>query len=112
MPSKPRILIADDDLESLSILYLKLLHRQIKTEAVTNTGEVMHQIKQFKPHILVISTSLIDGDINLFCKRMKAQLRIIPVLMKEKSEEDYFLFDVLEKPVEIEQLMEVINLYR
>jgi DNA-binding response OmpR family regulator len=112
MPTKSRILIADDDLESLSRLYLSLLHKQMKTEAINSIEEVSSRITQFKPHILIISTSLIKEEVNAFCKRIRSGSRLIPILMKEKTVENNFLFDVIEKPIDIGQLMEIINLYR
>src|SRR5690242_14164513 len=54
MHSKTKILIVDPDIDSLSKVYLALLHRNYKVEACDCEKEVQPRLKRFKPDILII----------------------------------------------------------
>ncbi|HWJ25454.1 MAG TPA: hypothetical protein VNS32_02870 [Flavisolibacter sp.] len=112
MTSKMRILIADNDLESLSKLYLKLLHRRIKTEATNSADEIIARIQRFKPHLLLLNPSMIDEPANAFCKKLKTDYRVISILLIESSDQFNYQFDTITKPIDVDVLLDVIDLYR
>lgn len=54
MAVKAKILVVDHDIDSLSKIYLNLLHRNYKVEACNNGTEVLERLKKLKPSILII----------------------------------------------------------
>ena len=54
MASKAKILVVDHDIDSLSKIYLNLLHRNYKVEVCNNGTEVLDRLKRLKPSILII----------------------------------------------------------
>jgi DNA-binding response OmpR family regulator len=112
MAVKMRILLADDDLESLSKLYLKLLHKQIQTEATNTIEEVSLRAARFKPHIVFISQSLIGAEAVQFCKKLRANFKTLPVLLINEGDEDDPNIETMVKPLDVDSMMEFISLYK
>jgi len=55
--AREKILVVDADLDSLSRIYLALVHRLFKTEACNNPEEIRERIKRFKPAVIVIGVT-------------------------------------------------------
>lgn len=105
-------MIADNDLESLSRLYLKLLHKQIKTEATNTADEIIARIQRFRPHIILLNPLLTESPTNFYCKKLKAEFRVIPILLIESTDRTPYLFDTVTKPIDVDMLLEMIDIYR
>ena len=112
MSVKTLILIADDDLDSLAKMYLKLLHKQIKTEATNDANEIIPQIIKFKPKIVLISPSLVGEHVCEFCKKIKCEFRVVPILLIDQADENSYSFDTVTRQVDVDHLIEIISLYR
>src|SRR5437763_14947490 len=112
MTANTRVLIADNDLESLSRLYLKLLHKQIKTEATNTADEIIARIQRFRPHVILLNPSLIELPANNYCKKLKADYRVTPILLIEPADRTLYLFDTMTKPIDVDRLLQMIELYR
>ena len=54
MAQRTRILIADRDLNTLSRIYLALLHRNYKVEATNLIEEVVDRTKRLKPSLTIL----------------------------------------------------------
>jgi len=53
--AREKILVVDDDLHSLSKIYLALIHRKFKAEACNKPEEIAARLKRFKPSIIILN---------------------------------------------------------
>jgi len=107
MAIRTKVLVVDSDLDSLSKVYLALLHRNYKVEAADKAGEIAERVKRFRPAVLVMGIQEFRALQDAFK---------IPgiVMMDETSEppEPLSWKDVLvsiPKPVQIDQLVKTIE---
>jgi two-component system, OmpR family, phosphate regulon response regulator OmpR len=78
---KPKVLLIDDDVE-LGRLVVKLLVAQaIEANAVTSLAEARQTLSAKKFDVLVLDIMLPDGNGLDFCREVRAQLPIQPILM-------------------------------
>jgi DNA-binding response OmpR family regulator len=104
MTTRTRILIIDTDLDSLSKIYLGLIHRNYKTEASDNTEEIPERVKRLKPAVIII------GKKEYLQQLQKFNIPVILIL--DKDEETIRSGDeiiILHKPVSIDQLIQAIE---
>ena len=101
MLSKTKILVVDRDINSLSKIYLNLLHRNYKVEACNNGDEVSERLKKLKPSILIIHHE--------FYRLVEKKLKIPAIILTDKysdtnirEQED---LKILNKPVQTDQLL-------
>lgn len=102
--AKEKILVVDQDLDSLSRMYLALIHRKFKTEACNQPEEIVARIKRFKPAVIIISSK----DYNT----ISARLRIPAIVLQNKEEAAVELNYgdlILTKPVQIDELMKAVE---
>ncbi|HEY6954277.1 MAG TPA: response regulator [Flavisolibacter sp.] len=52
--AREKILVVDDDLHSLSKIYLALIHRRFKAEACNNPEEIAARLKRLKPSVIIL----------------------------------------------------------
>ena len=52
--AREKILVVDDDLHSLSKIYLALIHRKFKAEACNKPEEIAARLKRFKPAVIIL----------------------------------------------------------
>jgi DNA-binding response OmpR family regulator len=105
MITKTKILVVDPDLDSLSKIYLNLLHRNYKVEACNNGEEIAERLKRLKPSILIIHHELY-WDIE---KKLK-----IPAIVLIDEEERVHIHEqedlkLLSKPVQTELLIKAVQ---
>ena len=105
MITKTKILIVDPDIDSLSKIYLNLLHRHYKVEACNNGEEIVERIKRLKPSILIIHQELYF-EIE---KKLKIPAIVLlddpsPVHIREQAD-----LKVLKKPVRTELLVNAVK---
>jgi hypothetical protein len=52
--AREKVLIVDQDLDTLSRIYLALVHRKFKAEACNNSQEIPERLKRFKPAVIIL----------------------------------------------------------
>ena len=102
---KTKILVVDQDIDSLSKIYLNLLHRNYKVEACNNGNEVTERLKRLKPSILIIDRE--------FYWEIEKKLKIPAIVLTNgysdsgiKEQED---LKVLSKPVQTDRLLKTVQ---
>ena len=103
--AREKILVVDSDLDSLSKIYLALIHRKFKVEACNNPEEFLDRMKRFKPSIVILNTP----EYNIHSKKLK-----IPAIVsvERKSTSTFQLNDgdtALIKPVSVDELIEAVE---
>ena len=73
-----KILVADNDINVLSKIYLALVHRSYKAIALDKPEEIAERIKKLKPSLIIIGMK----DYLL----IKNKLKIPAIIMMEKKE--------------------------
>jgi len=105
MSTKTKILVVDNDLATLSRIYLALVHRNYKVEASDKQEEIAERIKRFRPAILII------GAEEYLSQKGKIKIPCIVLAEKEKLEgitPDDEVFP-MENPVPIDTLVRTID---
>ena len=54
MATRTKILVVDSDLDTLSRIYLALVHRNYKVEASDKKEEIQERLKRLKPELLIL----------------------------------------------------------
>jgi DNA-binding response OmpR family regulator len=103
--AREKILVVDPDLNSLSKIYLALIHRQFKVEACNNSEEFLDRMKRFKPSVVILNTR----EYNIHSKKLK-----IPaiVALDREAEPKPQLNDgdiSLTKPVPVDELIAAVE---
>lgn len=105
MASRAKILVVDSDMDTLSRIYLALVHRHHKVEASDKAEEIPQRIKRLKPELIIFGK-------NEYLQ-FKDKLRIFGIVLLQKEEmqaiklEDEFI--AVEKPVHIDALMRAVE---
>jgi DNA-binding response OmpR family regulator len=110
MQSDIRILLVDNDLDSLSRIYLKLVQKGISAEASENLEEVDARINRFKPNLILISQKMIGPEAGIYCKNLHAMSGVLPMLIVEAGDNTNYRVDFLRRPLEAEQLMALVTM--
>ena len=78
-----KILIADDDIDILTLLKLTLGMQGFTVEAISNWKDIIARIQQFSPDLILLDVSLGGADGRDICKTLKLQndTRHIPVIL-------------------------------
>ena len=103
--AREKILVVDGDLDSLSKIYLALVHRKFKTEACNNPEEINSRLKRFRPSVIILNLE----EYNLINKKLK-----IPavVLLEEEYTGDIQLNYgdvILQRPVQVDKLVKTVE---
>jgi DNA-binding response OmpR family regulator len=114
MTERPRILIVDHSLNSLSSLYIGLLMEDYNVEASNDAGEIMPRIKRFNPNLVILNKDLPGIDFETICRDLKLrQLPLILVLDKPQAEcvqiDGCCISEVIVKPVQVKKLNKLIE---
>lgn len=102
--AREKILVVDQDLDSLSRMYLALIHRKFKTEACNNFEEIPARLKRFKPAAIILN----GEDYNSISNK----LRIPAIVLIENGNKGPALNygDLsLKKPVQIDELLKAVE---
>jgi DNA-binding response OmpR family regulator len=103
--AREKILVIDPDLDSLSRIYLALVHRKFKAEACNNSEEIPHRLKRFKPAAIILN--LIDY------RPISNKLKIPAIVLIENGDAGPALNygDLpLIKPVQIDELVKAVEM--
>jgi DNA-binding response OmpR family regulator len=102
--AREKILVVDPDLDSLSKIYLALIHRKFKVEACNNPEEFSDRIKRFKPAIVILNSK----EYSIRSKKLK--LPAIVVVDKEHPAVQLNDGDFsLAKPVSVDELIKAVE---
>jgi hypothetical protein len=104
MATRTKILVVDSDLDTLSRVYLALVHRNYKVEASDKQEEISERIKRLKPALLIL------GQEEYFFYQEKLKMPCIALMNLPENEihvpEDTI---VIRKPVVLDQLIAKIE---
>lgn len=103
--AREKVLVADQDLDHLTRIYLALLHRNFKTEACNSPEEIRDRLKRFRPSVLVVTSKEYDT--------LSEKLKIPAVVLTEKGETYLGTLNdgdvLLSKPVHADLLIKTIE---
>src|SRR5688572_3545240 len=105
MATRTKVLVVDNDLDTLSKIYLALVHRNYKTEASDKVAEIEERIKRFKPSLLILGRNEYLSINNT--------LKIPAIVVGEKEELEVMASEsdvvFLPKPFSVEALVKAIQ---
>lgn len=102
---REKILVVDSDLDSLSKIYLALIHRKFKVEACNKPEEFSDRMKRFKPFIVVLGSD----EYNIHSKKLRP-LAIVIADKEIETEIDLNDGDILlTKPVAVDELIKAVE---
>jgi DNA-binding NtrC family response regulator len=104
---KTRILVVDEDIDSLKKLYIGLLQLQFDVEASDQIDEIIQRINRFKPSVIIIGQEFVDREHNIY-RNIKYiyNLAIIRLVHQPEIAEQQ---DFAVKPVRINEIAEMIR---
>jgi DNA-binding response OmpR family regulator len=102
--AREKILVVDPDLDSLSKIYLALIHRKFKVEACNNPEEFSDRMKRFKPMVVILSSN------EYIIRYKKLKQPAIVLINKEYIPVQLNDGDIpLTKPVSIDELVKSVE---
>lgn len=102
---REKILVVDSDLDSLSKIYLALIHRKFKVEACNNPQEFLDRLKRFKPSIVVLSLD----EYSVHSKKLRP-FAIVVANKDSRTQIELNQGDILlTKPVAVEELIKAVE---
>lgn len=102
--AREKILVIDHDLDSLSRVYLALIHRKFKTEACNNPEEIAARMKRFRPDVIILNLK----DFITISKKLKIPAIVLFENSDTVTELNYG--DIpLKKPVQIDELIRAVE---
>ena len=105
MITRTKILIVDPDIDSLSKIYLALLHRNYKVEACNNEKEVQERLKRLKPNILIIQYQLY-WEVE---KKLKIPVVVLIDQLQKTTIREQEDIKLLIKPIHTEDLLKAVK---
>jgi len=103
--AREKILIIEPDLDTLSKIYLTLVHRKFKTEACNNPGELVDRLRRFKPALIVLGPEEYQS--------IWQKLKIPAIVLLEKDSANGWRVNdgdiQLRKPVHVDDLIRAIE---
>jgi DNA-binding response OmpR family regulator len=102
--AREKILVVDSDLNSLSRIYLALIHRKFKTEACNQPEEISARIKRFKPAALIITST----EYNTISNKLKMPAIVLYEKVSDVAQLNYGDIE-LKKPVHIDELIKAVE---
>jgi DNA-binding response OmpR family regulator len=105
MPRRIKILVADSDLDQLSKIYLRLLHKGYSVEGTDDALELLPVLQRFKPHLIILSATLPSMTAVIY---HEIRMKKVPVLLlvKKGQTETYGLkkYELIEEPFDIAKI--------
>jgi DNA-binding response OmpR family regulator len=102
--ARAKILVVDQDLDSLSRVYLALIHRKFKVEACNNSLEVSERLKRFRPAVVILNSDEYD------LYREKLKIPAIKLVGQQKTITHLNDGDIhLKKPVQVGALVKAVE---
>lgn len=106
MVKKVKVLLVDDELPSLSKMYIDLLLKNYEVEATHEAREVIARIRRFRPDVVIIPPSLPGLDAHDLCCVAK-ELGLCLILVVNGGEEVSYRIgnctpaDTVQRPVNL-----------
>ena len=104
MATRTKILVVDSDLDTLSRIYLALVHRNYKVEASDQKEEISERIKRLKPALLILG----QNEYLFFQDKLKMPC----ITLLDLSEDELHVPDdvfIMRKPIPLDQLIQKIE---
>ena len=101
---REKILVVDSDLDSLSKIYLALIHRKFKVEACNNPEEFYDRMKRFKPAVVILNLD----EYSIRSEKLKQPA----IVLVENENQRIQLNDgdiLLAKPVLVDELIKAVE---
>lgn len=116
---KNKILVVDDDKDILTVLEILLTQNNYEVQSVFKWELIQKNIDSFSPDLILLDISLGGADGRIICKSLKAQISTnkIPIILfsantnVEFSYTDYNANDFIEKPFEIDNLINKVLMH-
>lgn len=111
-----RILIVEHDMDTMSLLYMTLLHQNYQLEASIDAEEILLRVERFRPDLMLVNNALPGFDSREICRLVKETFGIPIILIVEKNAGTSAGLgccateDVIEKPINTDLLLQKINL--
>ena len=110
-----RIFIVEHDMDTLSSIYMTLLHRNYLLEASADAYEIHPRVERFRPDLILINQDLPGFDGPSVCRYIKEVFQIpIILIVKKDAPRDLVAQcpsdDIIEKPVNTDLLLAKINI--
>jgi DNA-binding NtrC family response regulator len=114
MVKKVKVLLVDDELPSLSKMYIDLLLKNYEVEATHEAREVIPRIRRFCPDVVIIPSALHGLDPHDLCSMAKEQGLSFILMVNEASETPCAIGNctaagMLQRPVDLCRLEEMIG---
>lgn len=101
---REKVLVVDKDLDTLSRIYLALVHRKFKTEACNKPEEITERLKRFKPAVIILPPE----EYTAINKKLK--IPAIVVLAEGEHCIELGYGDIqIKKPVQVEAIIKAIE---
>lgn len=113
MSKKPKVLVVDNEMDSLAKIYINLLLKDFRVEATNVADEIIPRIKRFKPNAVIINNELPGFDAFQVCAAVKEH-NLPVILLIEKTSPATAQLDscradeVVYKPVDVNDLAQII----
>ena len=104
MATRTKILVVDSDLDTLSRVYLALVHRNYKVEASDRKEEISERIKRLKPALLILG----QNEYLFFEDKLKMPC----IILLNLSEDEFHVPEdviIMRKPIPLDKLIQKIE---
>ena len=115
MEEKAKILVVEDDMETLSKVYIELLYKDFRVEATNDSEELLSRFDRFRPDLLIISRNLRGFDPVKICDHIKKK-NAVPVILLSGEEDKHNtrlngceVEGIISRPVDLKEMLEKIN---
>jgi DNA-binding response OmpR family regulator len=103
--ARTKILVVDNDTDTLSKIYLALKHRNYRVEVSDTTDSVPDRLQQLKPHLVILGK-------NEFLE-LRHLLKCPAIILLPQEEKGIMALDdefrAVEKPVHVHELMQLVK---
>ena len=114
-----KILVLDDDLDILAVVQLLFKRKGFDVMAISRWEDVYERVDSFQPNVILLDVLLSGNDGRDICKvlKKKSSTKAIPVILFSanpslgKTASDYLADDFVQKPFEVDDLLNTINLH-
>jgi DNA-binding response OmpR family regulator len=115
MSQKHKILLFDDEMDSLSKVYISLLLKDFQVEATTDPNEILRRSRRFRPDLAIVNGDVPGFDGHEVCALLKSEMErpIILLVGPETTTTiniDHCAADaIITKPVDMPGLLQTVR---
>lgn len=77
MSQKPKVLVVDSDLHTLSKIYLSLIHKDYKVEATNEAQEIVARVERFKPRVIILNSTTQDLSVEIYQQLAEKRMNVL-----------------------------------